>query len=140
MPAIPAREAMSAVCLMDAFCDYETAALSHRAACGLTEWTDTPPPGGCPDTAIGETLMALRTSRGSFVARHEILALAPLTDRAWDACDPETECGLLAFDFEFCPAAIRLHFVDGLCGDALVAALADWLRAERAAVLARLNN
>jgi hypothetical protein len=125
--------AMTALCLMDAYVEFEAAAMLARAKRGVGAVDGPLVHDGDPDANTGETLMTYRSQGGSFSMRHDILTMTPLVDRAWEACEAEAGDGLVSFDFEFCAAAVRLYFADDWRGDEFVVALAGWLTAEAAA-------
>lgn len=114
--------AMTAVCLMDALCDFEHSA-GHRR--GLREaGDDVSMPNPAAD--LGELLGELRSEQGSFQTRQDVLDMVSAVDRAWDRVNADDACdGTVCFDFEFCPAAIRLRFEKGLVGVQLEDALTD---------------
>ncbi len=134
------RLAMTALCLMDAYVEFETSALLARAKRGGGFVEEPPVHVRDPDANTGETLMAYRSQDGSFSMRQDILTMTPLVDRAWEACESEAGDGLITFDFEFCAAAVRLYFVDGWRDDEFVIALANWLTVEAAARNAAIRH
>jgi hypothetical protein len=97
---------MTALCLMDALCDYEHSAGYLR---GLRE--------GNPDarpTTVGDRLGDYRSNHGSYDLRQQVIRMTPLVDDVWDnhlsADDYRPEDVGLSFDFEYCPLSVRLYF------------------------------
>lgn len=138
--------AMTALCLMDALCDFEHSA-GHRR--GRVEAGDSHEPEPAAD--LGDLIGDLRSEQGSFQTRQDVLDMVSAVDRAWDRVNADDACdGHICFDFEFCPEAIRLRFEKGLTGADLEDALTDLGRdmveaqearfAARAAELHRIKN
>jgi hypothetical protein len=122
--ALADAAAMTAMCLMDALCDFEHSAGFRR---GFRE------AGGChednPAADLGDLLCELRSEEGSYSLRQRVLDMVATVDAAWDRVNADDACdGQVCFDFEFCPEAIRLHFQMGLTGADLEDALVNWGR------------
>lgn len=101
---------MTALCLMDALCDFEHTAGYLR---GLREGQGdnaTPTDVVTLDAPLGDRLGEYRSNRGSFELRQQIITLTPLVDEAWEFISDEADEVGLSFDFEFCPVAIRIWF------------------------------
>ncbi len=125
--------AMTAMCLMDALCDFEHSAVHRR---DLREGGQETPPN--PNADLGDLIGELRSEQGSFQTRQDVLDMVATVDAAWDRVNADDACdGAICFDFEFCPEAIRLHFERDLIGDDLEDALVQWGRDAIAAADAR---
>lgn len=101
---------MTALCLMDALCDYEHSAGYLR---GLREGQGdnaTPTDVVTRDAPFGDRLGNYRSNYGSFDLRQQIITMTPLVDEAWEFIAEEADEVGLSFDFEFCPVAIRIWF------------------------------
>lgn len=118
--------AMTAVCLMDALCDFEHSAGYRRGVKDAGGDPDALGKGDPRGGELGDLISETRSECGSFEVRQMVLDMVSAVDRAWDRVNADDACdGTVCFDFEFCPAAIRLRFEKGLVGVQLEDALTD---------------
>ncbi|MBK1968431.1 hypothetical protein JIX59_03670 [Brevundimonas diminuta] len=110
--------------LMDAYVDAEAIAM---IASSLREAGVEPDPVKFRNAELGQRLLDYRQSYGSMSLRQDIMALAVLAEEVWEALPSfiTDEC-LVCWDFEFCPEAIRLRFVEDRHGEDFKRALREW--------------
>jgi len=128
MNTYPVTEAsaMTALCLLDALCDYEHSAGFAR---GKREAGGTPTQPEQTRADLGERFCDWRSDHGSYEMRYRMLHLAPLVDAAWERLgDDVIDRAGFSFDFEFCPIAVRLWLEAG--GDVSDDAFVDQLVAK----------
>ena len=106
---------MTAMCLMDALCDFEHSAGYRRGVKDAGGDPDTIGKGDPHGAVLGDLLGELRSDQGSYEVRQSVLDMVAAVDAAWERLDSSNVC----FDLEFCPLAVRLRFEEGLTGDAL---------------------
>lgn len=113
-------EVEAAVILMEMAVEAENEAVRH----GID-------PERFPPAPLGDALLARRAEQGSYALRQTIMALTADVQKAWDAVfwNPIGEVfDILAFDFDFCPKALELHFLEELDGQGLIDGLIAFAR------------